>query len=567
MNEIISKKKIILPPNLTNYDEVRQRFSWSYYRELLKYNINVNVAEVSIIRKIREGKGNRTALIWFSEKGERVEITYNQIAKVGKGVARLLREKGIKKGDRVVIMSKRVPALYYALAGISLVGAVAVPVFSSFGVDPLKYRIHNSGSKLLMIHESLKDKILREVNIESIIIHENSFTPEVIYDNSLENEITSRDDPFFILYTSGSTGLPKGIWHSHDLAVYYYVSGKFIYDMHDQDLFWHTGDPAWVSAFSATWTSWINEVPLISYEGRFGAEEWYRLMEESRVSVISTTPTALRLLRKAEALYKKFDLSSIRHIQAGGEYVDPSTVKWGLQAFGVPIHDAYGQTETANYVIANYISMPIKVGSIGKPLPGIEALIVDEHGNPLPPNSKGILAFKPGFPALAKGIWGNEQRWRESFRNGFYLTGDMALMDEDGYIWYLGRLDDVIKVSGYRVSPIEIEGILSQHNAVAEVAVVGIPDEERGNKIKAFIVLKRGFDASDELKEEISNFVKNRLASHLVPKEIEFVKDLPRTLSGKIMRRLLRAKETNSPHGDISTLENPSIINEREVNQ
>ncbi|TRM97762.1 AMP-dependent synthetase, partial [Sulfolobus sp. F1] len=368
-----------------------------------------------------------------------------------------------------------------------------------------------------------------------------------------------------ILYTSGTTGKPKGIWHSQDILTFYYVSGKYHFDMHSQDTFWHTGDPAWVAGFAGVWTAWVNNIPLVSYEGKFNAERWYSIIQEFKVSVISTAPTAIRLLKKEGLdLAKKYDLSSVRFIHAGGEYVSPDVVKFGLDIFGVPVHDGYGQTETATYVIANFISLPIKIGSMGKPLPGVKALIVDENGIPLPPNSQGILALDPNFPAMAEGIWGDEERWKRNFKNGYYLTGDVAYMDEDGYFWYVGRADDVVKVSGYRVSPVEIEGILSTHPAVAESAVIAVEDEVRGYKIKAFVVLKKDIKPSEELKKEIMDYVKRKLASHMVPREIEFVSELPHTLSGKIMRRVLKAIETNSQIGDVSTLENPEVVKKKD---
>ena len=562
MVEVIREKRIVVEPNLKDYEETRRKLNWNDVRRELNYMGKVNAAELAI-RKKDISTSSKHGLIWVNERGDIKRFTFNELENRGARFKDVLKDAGLLPGDRVVIMSKRVPALYFSLIGISMAGGVILPIFSTFGEDAIKYRIENSGAKIAIVHESLAYKFRDISNVKLIKITEEGIENEVSGAN-VEYERRSIDDPFLLLYTSGTTGKSKGIWHSQDILTFYYISGKYHFDMHSQDVFWHTGDPAWVAGFAGVWTAWVNNIPIVSYEGRFNAEAWYSIIQELKVSLISTAPTALRLLKKEGLeLTKKYDITSVRFIHAGGEYVDPDTVKFGLEIFGIPVHDGYGQTETATYVIANFISMPIKVGSMGKPLPGVEAVIVDEDGNPLPPNTRGILALKPDFPAMAKGIWGDEERWKKSFKNGHYLTGDLAFMDEDGYFWYLGRADDVIKVSGYRVSPIEIESVLSMHPAVAEAAVVGIEDPIRGYKIKAFIVLKKEYEPSDKIVKEIQEFVKEKLAAHMVPKEIEFVKELPHTLSGKIMRRVLRATDSGSSPGDISTLENPDVIKEK----
>ncbi|QIW22870.1 AMP-dependent synthetase [Sulfolobus sp. S-194] len=560
MVEIIKDKKIVVKPNLTNYDEVRRNFNWDKVRKELNYYGEVNAGELAI-----HNKNDKLALLWVSEEGGMRKLTFNDLEKKGAMFRDVLENSGVKRGDRVVIMSKRTPSLYFSFTAIAMIGGVIVPIFSTFGEEAIRYRVENSGAKVAIVHEGLVDKFKNIGGIKVLKTTDDGIEGESNRVGKISYEKRSINDPFLILYTSGTTGKPKGIWHAQDILTFYYISGKYHFDMHPQDVFWHTGDPAWVAGFAGVWTAWANSIPLVSYEGRFKAETWYSIIQEFKVSVISTAPTALRLLKKEGLeLSKKYDLSSVRFIHAGGEYVDPDTVKIGLQIFGVPVHDGYGQTETATYVIANFISMPIKVGSMGKPLPGVEALIVDENGNPLPPNTRGILAFKPDFPAMAKGIWGDEERWKGNFKNGYYLTGDLAYMDEDGYFWYLGRADDVIKVSGYRVSPIEIESIISTHPAVAEVGVIGVEDPVRGHKIKAYIVLKKEYEPTEELKQQIQDYVKEKLASHMVPREIEFVKELPHTLSGKIMRRVLRSIESGSNIGDVSTLENPEIVKKLE---
>ncbi len=557
MEEVIRDKKIVLKPNLDNYDEIYKNFSWDKVRKEINYMGNVNPAELAVSKK--EGYG----LLWVSEKGETKRYTFRDLEKKASIFKDVLKEHGVNKGDRVVLMSKRVPSLYFSLLGIAMAGGVIVPIFSTFGEDAIRYRVENSNAKIALVHESLVDRF-KNINVKVIKISDEGIEGESSK-SDVNYERRPIDDPFLILYTSGTTGKPKGIWHSQDILTFYYVSGKYHFDMHPQDTFWHTGDPAWVAGFAGVWTAWVNNIPLVSYEGKFSAERWYSIIQEFKVSVISTAPTAIRLLKKEGLdLARKYDLSSVRFIHAGGEYVSPDVVKFGIDIFGVPVHDGYGQTETATYVIANFISMPIKIGSMGKPLPGVRALIVDENGNPLPPNTQGILALDPNFPAMAEGIWGDVERWKRNFKNGYYLTGDVAYVDEDGYFWYVGRADDVVKVSGYRVSPVEIEAILSTHPAVAESAVIAVEDEVRGYRIKAFVVLKKDIKPSEELKKEIMDYVKQKLASHMVPREIEFVSELPHTLSGKIMRRVLKAIETNSQIGDVSTLENPEVVKKKD---
>jgi Acyl-coenzyme A synthetases/AMP-(fatty) acid ligases len=552
---IITQKKILLKPNMPDYDQTYRTFSWDKVRSELGISKKVNGGLLALTG----GTPDSLALLWSSSNGEKKEFRFSDLMHEGLKVASMLRSKGISPGDRVILISKRVPSLYVSMVGIALTGAVMVPVFGSFGKEAVKYRAENSGAKLAMVHESLKEKVSSLSGVEVI-----SLTDQWTAEGEPSNpEVVSLDHPFVIVYTSGSTGKPKGIWHSHDVMTFYYVSGKYHFDLHKgQDVFWHTGDPAWIAGFAGVWTAWVSGVPLVSYDGRFDPERWLELIQEYRISVVSTAPTALRLIKKAgDHLLKKYDLSSLRFIHAGGEYVDPSLVEWSYEKLMVPVHDGYGQTETATYVIANFISTPIKVGSMGRPLPGVKALIIDESGAPLPPNTPGLLAFVPDFPALARGVWNDDERWKAYFINGYYVTGDRAYVDEDGYFWYLGRNDDVIKVSGYRVSPVEIESILMAHPAVAEAAVIGVPDPDKGNKIKAFVVLKEGVDPRNMI-QELKEYVKKTLASHAAPAEIELVNQLPHTLSGKILRRVLRSIESGTSPGDLSTLENQDALNE-----
>ena len=363
----------------------------------------------------------------------------------------------------------------------------------------------------------------------------------------------------FMLYTSGTTGKPKGVVHAHKGIVQQTLTSKWVLDFHDEDVYWCTADLGWVTGVVygclGPWSCGVTQVGL---GGRFDPDLWYRSIQDHKVTVWYTAPTAVRMLMaKGNGLPGKYDLSSLRALYSVGEPLNPEGVKWALEVFdNKPFHDTWWQTETGSILITNFPEMPIKPGSMGKPLPGIEAKIVDEGGNILPQGEEGNLVIRPGWPSMMREIWRNESKYNEYMRNGWYYTGDTAMIDDDGYFWYVGRADDVIKTSGERVGPFEVESALIEHDAVAEAGVIGKPDQLRGNIIKAFIVLTPGHAESEELKKDIQKFVKSRLAGHAYPREIDVVKILPKTRSGKIMRRLLRAKELGLPIGDTSTLEN-----------
>ena len=377
-------------------------------------------------------------------------------------------------------------------------------------------------------------------------------------DPAFQAVVMGPNDPYIIHYTSGSTGKPKGIMLGHKAMQQQLMACRNVVDLRDGDIYWCTADPGWVTGTSVGILGpWYLGITIISYEGRFDAKTWYSLIERFNVTVWFTAPTALRMLMRAgDGAVQEFDLSSLRHICSAGEPLNPEVVRWGLKAFQRRIHDNWWQTETGAPCISNYRCMTIKPGSMGRPVPGVVAAIVDENGRELPPRKEGFLALRPGWPSMMVGIWGNISKFREYFYvPGWYISGDQAYQDEDGYIWFLGRVDDVIKTSGERLGPFEVESALIEHPAVAESAVIGKPDELRGEIVKAFIVLKPGHSPSEELKNEISQFVRTRLSYYAYPREIDFVTTLPKTRSGKIMRRVLKAKELGHPMGDLSTLE------------
>ena len=372
---------------------------------------------------------------------------------------------------------------------------------------------------------------------------------------------TDPEDMALLHFTSGTTGMPKGAIHVHNAALMHHVTGKFVLDFHPGDIFWCTADPGWVTGTSyGIIAPLLHGVTNIVDEAEFDAERWYRILQDRKVTVWYTAPTAIRrLMRMNIAPREKFDLRALRLIHSVGEPLNPEAVVWGEKTLGLPIHDNWWQTETGGIMIANFPSMDIRPGSMGKPLPGVEAAIVRRVNDDVEvvsePNGEGDLALKPGWPSMFRGYLHEEERYRKCFVGGWYITGDLAKRDADGYYWFVGRADDIIKTAGHMVGPFEVESALMEHPAVAEAAVIGKPDPIIGELVKAFVALKIGFKPSDELRLELLGFGRKRLGSAIAPKEIQFERDLPKTRSGKMMRRLLKAREMGLPEGDISTLE------------
>jgi acetyl-CoA synthetase len=365
-----------------------------------------------------------------------------------------------------------------------------------------------------------------------------------------------------IHFTSGTTGKPKGAVHVHKAVIAHYITGKYALDFHPQDVFWCTADPGWITGTSYGIISPLaHGVASIIDEADFDAERWYRTIREQKVTIWYTAPTAVRMMMKAGTeIIRKYDLSSLRFISSVGEPLNPEAVVWGQQAFGLPIHDNWWQTETGGIMIANYPAMEIRPGSMGRPLPGIEAAIVqrqkDGTVDQLKAEEVGELALRPGWPSMFRGYLHDEERYRKCFAGGWYLTGDLAKQDADGYFWFIGRSDDVIKSAGHLIGPFEVESALMEHPAIAEAGVIGIPDPMIGEVVKAFVSLKTGFQPSEALRKELLGHARSRLGPAVAPREIEFRDSVPKTRSGKIMRRLLKARELGLPEGDLSTLEN-----------
>jgi acetyl-CoA synthetase len=567
-----TKKDFKLPPNLENYEKTYKKFDWKdVEKELLWFpGRKLNAAYNAIDKHLKTSRKNKVALYWENEAGDKKEYSFWQLSSLSNQVANILNKIGVERGDRVFIFLPRIPELYISFLGILKTGAVAGTMFQAFGPSGIYDRLSISGARFLITNRELSERVYKVKDklpkLKKILIVDDSPKHSFEVDFKKEMEKASdkfkcaqmdKDDYAFELFTSGTTGKPKGVVHSHYAILQEQMTSKWVLDIHDEDILWCTADPGWVTGIGYTilgvWSVGASEVV---YDGKFDPAKWYEIMQDYKVTVWYTAPTAIRMLAKAGIdLVKKYDLSNLRHLASVGEPLNPEPIRWGLKAFGLPFHDSWWQTETGGICIGNYPVMDIKLGSMGKPIPGVTASIVDDKGKELPINVEGNLALKPNFPSLMKTIWRRPQKYKSYFKKGWYITGDLAYKDKDGYFWFIGRADDVIKTAGERVGPFEVESALIDSGKVVEAGVIGKPDPERGEIIKAFCVLKPEIKPSESLKKELAQYVKKHLAGHAYPREIEFVDKLPKTRSGKIMRRVLKAKELGLPIGDISTLE------------
>ncbi len=571
-SKLVHKKKLKKEPNFRDYDDAVNDFRWKDMEKEIEFfkGRKINVAHNAIDRHANGWRKNKVALYWEGADGEEEKYTFQDLKNLSNKFANVLKKMGVRKGDRVFIFLPRIPELYISFLGIVKTGAIAGTMFSAFGPQGIKDRLENSGAKFLITNSELKHRayqIEKELpELEKIILvgdknfHHNEVCYEKEMDRASRNFKTREMDPedhAFMLYTSGTTGKPKGVMHAHYSIIQEHITAKWVLDLNDDDVYWCTADPGWVTGVAyEILGSWSSGVSQVVYAGRFNPEKWYSLIEKYKVSIWYTAPTAIRMLMKAgNRLPKKYDLSTLRHLCSVGEPLNPEPIRWSLKVFGLPFHDNWWQTEGGGILIANYACMPIKPGSMGKPFPGVSAAIIDDNGKELPPGTEGDLALKPGWPSMMREIWGNPQKYKSYFRKKWYISGDKAWMDEDGYFWFIGRADDVIKTAGERVGPFEVESALVEHPAIVEAGVIGKPDKMRGEIVKAFVVLRERYKPTDKLMKDVQKFVKTRLAGHAYPREIEFRKSLPKTRSGKIMRRLLKAQELGLPLGDTSTLE------------
>ncbi|WP_027084191.1 acetate--CoA ligase [Cohnella panacarvi] len=557
--------------NMESYEEAVKTFSWADIEAQFSWATTgrVNMAYEAIDRHVANGKGDKVAL-YYSDNQRDESYTYADMAKQSNKFANVLRKLGVTKGDRVFIFMPRTPELYFSLLGALKVGAVVGPLFEAFMETAVRDRLQDSGAVAIVTTPSLLSRVPRAElpELKNVIVYgEDVPAGEGIVNYrremagaSEEAELTflDREDGLILHYTSGSTGKPKGVFHVQNAMVQHYHTGRIVLDLREDDVYWCTADPGWVTGTSyGIFAPWLNGVTNVVRGGRFSPQDWYATLQKYKVTVWYSAPTAFRMLMGAgDDVVKSFDLSSLRHVLSVGEPLNPEVVRWGYKVYGHRIHDTWWMTETGGQLICNYPSMVIKPGSMGKPIPGTQAAIIDDQGNVLPPLRMGNLAIRTPWPSMMRKIWNNPAKYEEYFRiPGWYVSGDSAYMDEDGYFWFQGRIDDVINTSGERVGPFEVESKLVEHPAVAEAGVIGKPDPLRGEIIKAFISLREGYVPSDELKADIAKFVKEGLSAHASPREIEFKDKLPKTRSGKIMRRVLKAWELNLPTGDLSTIE------------
>lgn len=583
MKKVIRKTKdsYKISPNLANYQKTYESFSWQDAEKEIEWfpQKRINAAYNAVDRNATNWRKNKVALYWEGEEDRELKLTFLELSLLSNRFANVLKKLGIERGDRVFFFLPRMPEFYFGFLGTLKLGAIAGTLFAAFGPNALLDRLGNSQAKVLVTNKELLPRV-NEVrsqlpHLEHIILVDGEkrwdFMEEKLikskegdlYDLMLETDADfkirqmDKNDPAFMLYTSGTTGKPKGVIHRHGAILQEHLTAKWVLDIREDDVYWCTADPGWVTGIAyGILGSWSNGASSLVFEGRFSPEKWYQLIEEYKVSIWYTAPTAIRMLAaKGKNALKKYNLSSLRHLASVGEPLNPEAIWWGLKAFGLPFHDNWWQTETGGILIANYPSMDIKPGSMGKPFPGIKAAIVDDKGNELKASLEGNLAIKSPWPSMMKTIWRRPKKYQSYFIKDWYISGDRAWKDKDGYFWFVGRADDVIKTAGERVGPFEVESALVEHPDIIEAGVIGKPDPMRGEIIKAFVSLKPGVQESEELKKQIQVFVKKHLAGHAYPREIEFVDKLPKTRSGKIMRRVLKAKELGLPIGDTSTLE------------
>ena len=552
--------KFDVTPNLDR-DNVRE-FDWQDLYSELDWlpGGGLNKAHEAIDRHANGPKRDKIALIWEGKNGEREDYTFGQMKEETDKFANVLKSLGIETGDRVFLFMDRLPELYFAFFGILKAGAIAGPLFSAFGPDPVKDRMIDSGAKVLVTQPDLRRKIAGIIpelfDLQHIIIvNKDGRDPAPIDTQDLDyyaemgkapSEFsivnTSQYDYSIMHYTSGTTGKPKGAVHRHQAAVQQYATGKWALDLHEDDIYWCTADPGWVTGTSyGMMAPWTNGVTQLIYEGGFRASAWYEQIQKHKVTVWYTAPTAIRMLMKAgDEVPKRYDLSSLRYINSVGEPLNPEVIEQVRRAWGVTIRDGFGQTETTCQ-IGNSPGQPIIAGSMGRPLPGFRVALVDADDHPV---SEGEIALPLDSSPLGlmAGYANAPEATAEAMRNGYYHTSDVAIRRDDGYYVYVGRVDDVFKCSDYRLSPFELESVLIEHIAIAEAAVVPSPDPVRLAVPKAYITLGQGHEAGPELAHSVFQFLRGKLAPYKRIRRLEFA-ELPKTISGKIRRVELRKRE------------------------
>ncbi|MEO3805346.1 acetate--CoA ligase [Nonomuraea sp. B1E8] len=575
-------------PNLIDYEAEYRQFSWHAAREAFFHGppggYVLNMAYEAVDRHLDGPRCDHVALRCIGRDGRVTELTYRDLHDATNRFANVLRGLEVGKGDRVFTLLGRVPELYVTVLGTLKNLSVLSPLFSAFGPEPIGERLHLGEGRVLVTTPELytrKIAVIRESlpGLKQVLVTGDGPAPEgtlllsaLMAEASGQFEIppTDPEDMALLHFTSGTTGTPKGAIHVHDALVAHRMTAMYALDLRPSDVFWCTADPGWVTGMSYGVIAPLTfGLTLVVDAGEFDARRWYRTLQDQHVTVWYTSPTALRMLmRHGDALPREYDLSRLRFIASVGEPLNPEVTVWGARALGQPVHDNWWQTETGAIMISNYAAMDIKPGSMGRPVPGIEAALLErgEDGRArvvnghvrviADPEVEGELALRPGWPSMFRGYLGHPERYAEAFAGGWYLSGDIARKDEDGYFWFVARADDVIKSAGHLIGPFEVESALMEHPAVAEAGVIGKPDPVAGELVKAFVALNAGYEPADALRLELIAFARRRLGA-VAPKEIAFDQNLPHTRSGKVMRRLLKARELGMPEGDTSTLERP----------
>ena len=560
------------PPS---YEELSANFSWSIAEQELGHQPGdpINIGWMCSDRICRMGLANKLALHWEDYQGNEKQFTFDDLRVLSNTIAHFLSELGIRPGERVCLFMDRVPELYIGFLGVLKMGGVVQPLFSAFGDESLFVRLQDANTSAIVTQKKHVHKVrkIREhlPNLRYIILVDAGESPlqqsEVSFPMDQARRIedfavypTTAESPSVLHYTSGTTGQPKGAHHVHYSVISQYLTAKWVLDLRPDDVYWCNADPGWVTGTSyGIIGPWSNGITQVVFDSGFNAERWYEFIEKHRVTVWYSAPTAIRLLMKeGTEIVQRHDLSSLRHLASVGEPLNAEAVVWSQKVFGTPFHDTFWQTETGCIVITNLPGMPVKPGSMGKAFPGITATVLHPKTYEAVNQTgiAGLIALRPGWPSQIRGYWNNEAGFKAKFKNGWYLCGDRASIDADGYFWFMGRDDDVINTGGHLVGPFEIESALLEHHAVAESAAVAKPDPVNMEVVKAFVTLKRGYDPSGDLELEIMNHIRKRLSPLAMPQEIEFVDCLPKTRSGKIVRRIMRCKEFHEPVGDLSTI-------------
>ncbi|WP_055491318.1 acetate--CoA ligase [Streptomyces sp. TP-A0356] len=583
-----------VPPVLTDYDRACAEFSWAAAREQLAGlpDGGLNIGYEAVDRHVTESRGAEVALRCVRRDGTAESVSYAELARLTNRFAQVLRSLGVGRGDRVFTLLGRCPELFTVVLGTLKNTSVLCPLFSAFGPDPVAQRMRRGNARVLVTTEQLylrkvapvRDRLPELAHV--LIVGERSQDlPGTLSlgalmaraDEDFTVPHTDPDEVALLHFTSGTTGAPKGAVHVHEAVVAHHVTAAYALDLQPEDRYWCTADPGWVTGMSYGIIAPLTHgVTVVVDEGDFDARRWYGILAEERVTVWYTAPTALRMLMRATPrqgpydLPRSFDLTALRFIASVGEPLNPEVVLWGQDVLGLPVHDNWWQTETGCIVIANLAACPVKPGSMGRPLPGMAATVLARAPDGTvwrspegrvreiqEPGQEGELALRPGWPSMFRGYLHAEDRYAACFADGWYLTGDIVRRDADGYFWFVGRGDDVIKTAGHLVSPFEVESALLEHPQVAEAGVIGRPDPTAGAIVKAYVSLRPGVEPDDDIRRDLLAFARRKLGPAVAPREIAFDRNLPHTRSGKVMRRLLRARELGLPEGDTSTLESP----------